>query len=122
MESMGGDFNIDIQAAQPSPRKRARSNRDFSSTDPYEKVPQELLEIARQPVIRGRGMGVVGNVCSVTRARKLIRVAIQDGEQILNDWKSSLGVVYSMADLKAASAPQAKKVLAYACPKCGEPI
>lgn len=122
IESMGGEFNIDMQADQSSSRKRARLNRESHNTNPYERIPKELLDIARQPIIRGRSMGVVGNVCSVTRARKLLRAAMRDGQQVPEDWKSSLGVIYSVADLKAVNTFQAKKALAYACPKCGEPI
>lgn len=119
---MGGEFNIDMQVDQSSSRKRARLNRESRDGNPYERIPKELLDIARQPIIRGRSMGVVGNICSVTRARKLLRAAMRDGEQVPEDWKDSLGVIYSVADLKAVNTFQAKKVLAYACPKCGEPI
>lgn len=122
IESMGGEFNIDMQVDQSSSRKRARLNRESRDGNPYERIPKELLDIARQPIIRGRSMGVVGNICSVTRARKLLRAAMRDGEQVPEDWKDSLGVIYSVADLKAVNTFQAKKVLAYACPKCGEPI
>ncbi|GJJ08660.1 hypothetical protein Clacol_002879 [Clathrus columnatus] len=122
MESLDGEFNIDLQLDQRSPRKKARRHQESQNTDLYEKIPKDLLEIARQPIIRGRSMGVVGNVCSVTRARKLISAVMRDGEEIPENWKSSLGLIYGANDVRAANIVNAKKALGYACPKCGEPI
>ncbi|KAF8581058.1 hypothetical protein K439DRAFT_255742 [Ramaria rubella] len=116
--------------SEPSPKKKVRIKKTQAAqaiealADSYAQIPADLLAIARQPIVRGRSLGIVGNVRSVVRARKMLQNALKGAESIPEDWLGALGTVYD-ADVIAPPPTKAKKKgvpLAYECPRCGEPI
>ncbi|KIJ51050.1 hypothetical protein M422DRAFT_44246 [Sphaerobolus stellatus SS14] len=118
--------------ATPSPKKKkARTkSKPLSTTattpaesDAYSHIPAALLAVARQPIARGGKLGIVGNVRSVTRARKMVQDALAGAADIPDDWAEKLGKVFD-ANLLGPSdeTKQKTKALSYQCPSCGEPI
>ena len=119
-----------VDGTKPSPKKKARvqASSALPQADPYAGVPAGLLAVARQPIARGGPLGIVGNVRSVVRARKMLQNALNGVEDIPDDWEGRIGKVY---DASMTGPPGGKgkgkgkragKALAYQCPQCGEPI
>ena len=57
----------------------------------YSLVPEELLELARSPMVRGiEGFGVAGNIRVVAEARRIVNAAIHEEREVPEDWKKTL--------------------------------
>lgn len=122
MESLDGTYaSSDTSGA--SPKKKARLTEPNELTNLYAQIPTELLVVARQPISRGGALGVVGNVCSVFRARTMVQNALRSVEEIPDNWEEKLGHVYDVSGIGPVAQTKGKRpALAFQCPQCGEPI
>jgi hypothetical protein len=131
LESLDGDWTPSgaTDGAKPGPKKKARVQSSLTplpQENPYARIPPGLLAVARQPIARGGSLGIVGNVRSVARARKMLQNALKGIEGVPEDWEARLGKVHDVSTI-GPSADMGKvkgkgKVFAYQCPQCGEPI
>lgn len=123
MESLDREYT---RADRPKSRarKKARLSKPEDSviSNSYGRMPTELLAVARQPIVRGGALGMVGNVRSVVRARTMVQKALKSTEDIPENWADLLGKVYDVSKLGPAKTKGARLVFAYQCPRCGEPI
>jgi len=123
MESIQAPSTADTK---PVPKKKARTKAvpPRNKPDPYANIPAGLLAVARQPIARGGyDLGVVGNVRSVTRARRMVQDALAGVSDIPDDWAETLGTVFDASLLGPSDEVKRKaKALSYQCPSCGEPI
>lgn len=133
MESLDSDWSPSAaeDGTEPRPKKKARVETSvLPPADPYAAIPAGLVAVARQPIARGGSLGIVGNVRSVVRARKMLQNALRGVERISDDWKDRIGKVYDASGIEPAEEKMDKgkkgkgraKMLAYQCPQCGEPI
>lgn len=122
MESLDGKY-VSRDAPKTSPKKKPRSARAPALDPSYARIPKELLAVARQPIVRGGVLGVVGNVRSVVRARTMVQNVLKGIEGIPENWEEKLGKVYDVSGTGPTADPKRKQpALSYQCPRCGEPI
>ncbi|KDQ32743.1 hypothetical protein PLEOSDRAFT_153588 [Pleurotus ostreatus PC15] len=117
MRLPGGD---DVAASLPTKKRRTNHAVTItpidSSQDPeckarYDALPDDLLQAAQQPIVKGRALGgghVVGNIRLVALARKAV-YGIIDGDELEDDWEQSINP-------NAALVHQSVQLLL--CPKC----
>ncbi|KZT58135.1 hypothetical protein CALCODRAFT_261205 [Calocera cornea HHB12733] len=78
------DKHCDLADSIPHAPLRPRSK--GRAPDPYSFIPTELLELARQPIIRGGAYGTTGNAAVLLRARVIVDRVARHGEELLEDW------------------------------------
>lgn len=85
----------------------------------YEYIPEDLLALARSPMVKGKKLpagGVVGNIPFVMRARQLVSKILQCGPDMTLDWEADLDLDdLEVTDLIAKDAN-------LLCPECGGAI
>lgn len=86
-----------------------------SQREPLDDIPDQLINIANFPIVRGHNCGgVAGNVKVVVTARRMIYHAIEAGGFVPNDWEETFkSMAYS-----AIKGP----IPALLCPECRGPI
>lgn len=95
---------------------RRQRGSGYSTSDPLDEFPAELLMIAQQQILKGvKAGGVVGNVKPVVAARKLIYKTLLEGVPFPDDWMSQI-------DVDTAIFPQEEGFPVFLCPLCKSPI
>lgn len=87
----------------------------------YDDIPEDLLALARSPMVKGKKLpagGVVGNIPFVLRARQLVYDILQNGPVTSIDWETSLGLDSEGIDAKELIAKDSHLL----CPGCGGAI
>jgi len=101
----------DLTIDSPPCRKR-RKGSETSISDPLKDFPEELVQAAQQPIVKGMGAGgVVGNVKAVVAARRLIYNTLREGSTLPTDW------MYQV-DVEAAIPLETKSFTGLLCPYC----
>ncbi|KAF8878062.1 hypothetical protein BD779DRAFT_1676985 [Infundibulicybe gibba] len=98
----------DLSPITPSSRKRRRMNNTQSQRGPtaeelLEELPEELVEMAQQPMVRSAAFGaggVAGNIASVARARRMVYETIA-GDQLPDDWVDTFDIDEVLVDVGA---------------------
>lgn len=99
-------------------------------------VPPDLLRVAIQPLVRGgafRAGGVAGNIGMVTRARRLIYVALQMGggpgsvpddweDVVFGDERTLIGCGLENAIVRIQDGKKEKTLTPFVCPSCKSAI
>ncbi|KLO03960.1 hypothetical protein SCHPADRAFT_948136 [Schizopora paradoxa] len=83
----------------------------------YEGVPQNIIDLARSPIVRGKHFGIVGNGNPVMRARDYLAAKIMKGTPIPNDWMKPCYVTEET--VSSFILDLAEK---FHCPKCLGPV
>lgn len=92
-------------------RKKVHSTAKESEHDPLASLPEQLVAVAGQQIVRATGGGgVVGNIAPVAAARQLIFRTLEKGGVIPDDWETSTGV--------SAAFPQSDTHPNCFCPSC----
>ncbi|KLO18988.1 hypothetical protein SCHPADRAFT_924828 [Schizopora paradoxa] len=88
----------------------------FSESD-YSSLPQDLLRLARSPIVRGGPEhGVAGNVFPIVQARIYIHDALLEHKPIPDNWKDEVSANLSVVQAWIAEDND------YLCPNCHEVI
>lgn len=114
------DRTASVEKISGSYRPRKKQKTDCSASkksvhDPLADFPAELVAVAEQQIVRGTpGGGVVGNIASVTAARRLIYSALIGTGDIPDDWETRINTATVLPD--SDSFPNC------ICPSCTSPI
>ncbi|KAK0205426.1 hypothetical protein DFS33DRAFT_1328241 [Desarmillaria ectypa] len=84
-----------------------------------EGLPDELVKVAKQPMVKGAKYplgGIVGNITWVSRARRLVYNALS-GFGVPDDWKDSIDCSKAIVKFKDRNV-----IPALICPQCESPI
>jgi hypothetical protein len=120
------DFVISASVAkQPAERNSrgrkkglVRSGSMQLTTEMLAALPQDLVLVAQQPIVKGarfRSGGIAGNIRSVLRARRLIYQVLNGEADVPEDWRDDIDVQRSIVKL-------GRKMPALRCPECQGPI
>ncbi|KAK2460848.1 hypothetical protein APHAL10511_007318 [Amanita phalloides] len=85
-------------------------------------LPDELVKVAEQPIVRGaafRNGGVGGNVSYVVSARRMMYGVLQ-GSTIPEDWFTHVNIATAVVSIKMGA--KKKTISAFVCPKCNSVI
>lgn len=63
--------------AQPTIRAYKAPPLQSVSGISLDELPRELLKVAQSPIVKGAGLGIVGNIKEVIEARRLVRECLQ---------------------------------------------
>ncbi|KAL4264963.1 hypothetical protein AB1N83_004510 [Pleurotus pulmonarius] len=114
----------DVPASRPTKKRRTNHTVTITpidnSQDPecrarYEALPDDLLEAAQQPIVKGRALGsghIVGNIRLVALARKAVYEII-DGDELEDDWEQTINP-------NAALVHQSFTRFSFVCVTCSE--
>ena len=96
------DFETLAPAEPAQKRKRGRpsaaslrSTHRKTTEELLGQLPQKLLKIAEQPIVRGAAFlqgGVSGNVRVVVNARRMVYGAVESGRGVEEGWEEEVGV------------------------------
>ncbi|KZO96599.1 hypothetical protein CALVIDRAFT_108517 [Calocera viscosa TUFC12733] len=78
--------------------------------DPYSFIPDDLLKLARQPIIRGGDYGAIGNAAVVLRARVIVDRVARHGEELLDDWREHVWLREKTTEVPGSNPNDAAKV------------
>jgi len=87
-------------------------------SDFLDSLPNALVKVAEQPIVRGVAFGsggVTGNISYVVQARRMIYEVLQ-GSSIPDDWASSIDMKKSLVNIQTGA--KKKPMPAFICPEC----
>jgi hypothetical protein len=114
---MDTDFVL-CSAQPPVKRRRGAKIPPSAPAELLAVLPTNLVEIAKQPIIRGGVDGIAGNVRGVVAARKIVYSAVQSGN-VPDNWEEIVDM--GEPSLRAKRSPK-KEAPALVCPGCQGPI
>ncbi|TFK31686.1 hypothetical protein BDQ12DRAFT_693727 [Crucibulum laeve] len=119
----------ELVTSPPKKRQRRRPSSDdaisisprMSLNDALELIPDDVLRIAQQPIVKGhsyKGGGIVGNVNAVACARKMVYDALS-GTDLPDDWRDVLTEVGKKELSDAIVKLEDRRTIpAFICPQC----
>ena len=136
------DFESLPSSEPPQKRKRGRpSTASSSSRSTHRKtteellgqLPQKLLRVAEQPIVRGAAFlqgGVSGNVRVVVNARRMVYEAIEGGRGVKDGWEEEVGIqepgeeerTVVTIEMTTRKRGNSGLLQPWLCPKCRGPI
>ncbi|KAG7442874.1 uncharacterized protein BT62DRAFT_1078972 [Guyanagaster necrorhizus] len=117
LSSPDSDEPFVVPVKQSTRSKRAAAKRTIEEL--LTELPNELVRVAKQPIVKGAKYplgGIVGNVTWVVTARRLVYDALS-GFGVPDDWKGSIDCSKAIVKFKDNNV-----IPAVICPQCEGPI